>query len=141
MLHMSRAIYDKAVELGKLMAESDTFIALKAAEEAGEKDQELSKCISTYLEKRQQIEEETMKEDKDFDLIAALTREIDEINQQMNALPAYEKLQQARKEYNMLMSGINDVLFATLYPDNTCSCSGNCASCGGCSHPQQAEGE
>ena len=141
MFHMSRAVYDKVVELGKQIAESDIFISLKAAEEAGEKDPALSKCISTYLEKRQQLEEETMKDDKDFDLIAALSREIDEINQQMNALPAYETLQQARKDYNMLMSGINDVLFATLYPDNTCSCSGNCAACGGCSHPKETEEE
>lgn len=136
MFHMSRAIYDKAVELGKLMAESDTFINLKAAEEAGQNDPELSKCISVYLEKRQQMEEETMKENKDFDLIAALAREIDEESQHMNAIPAYERIQQARKEYNMLMSGINDVLYATLYPDNICSCSGDCATCGGCGHSQ-----
>lgn len=134
MFHMSRAIYDKAVELGKLLAESDTFIALKAAEEAGEKDPELSKCISVYLEKRQQMEAETMKDDKDFDLIAALAREIDEESQRMSAIPAYEKIQQARHEYNMLMSGINDVLSATMYPDNICSCSGDCATCGGCSY-------
>lgn len=136
MFHMSRAIYDKAVELGKLMAQSDTFIALKNAEEAGQNDPELSQCISSYLEKRQQMEEETMKDEKDFDLIAALAREIDEESQRMNALPAYEKIQQARNEYNMLMSGINDVLYATLYPDASCACSGDCASCGGCSHPQ-----
>lgn len=136
MFHMSRAIYEKAVELGKLMAESDTFVALKAAEEAGQNDPELSKCISSYLEKRQQMENETMKEDKDFDLIAALAREIDEESQRMNAIPAYAKIQQARSEYNQLMSGINDVLYATLYPDTSCACSGDCASCGGCSHSQ-----
>lgn len=137
MFHMSRAIYDKAVELGKLLAESDVFTALKAAEDAGQNDPELSKCISTYLEKRQKMEEETMKEDKDFDLIAALAREIDEESQRMNAIPAYEKIQQARHEYNMLMSGINDVLSATMYPDTNCSCSGNCATCGGCGQSQQ----
>ncbi len=141
MFHMSRAIYDKAVELGKLLAESEEFTALKACEDAGQNDPELSKCISAYLEKRQQLEAETLKDDKDFDLIAALTREIDEESQKMNAIPAYEKLQQARNDYNMLMSGINDVLYATMYPDNLCSCSGNCATCGGCSHPKEAEEE
>ena len=142
MFHMSRAIYDKAVELGKLLAESDTFLALKAAEDAGQNDPELSVCISAYLEKRQRLEEETMKDDKDFDLIAALAREIDEESQHMNKMPAYEKIQKAREEYNMLMSGINDVLSAVMYPDNTCSCSGNCATCGGCSgHTQEVTEE
>ena len=141
MFHMTRAIYDKAVELGKLMAESETFINLKAAEEAGQNDPELSNCISTYLEKRQKMEEETMKDDKDFDLIAALAREIDEESQRMKSIPAYEKLQKAREEYNMLMSGINDVLYATLYHDTSCSCSGNCATCGGCSHSQETTEE
>ena len=89
----------------------------------------------------QKMEEETMKDDKDFDLIAALAREIDEESQRMKSIPAYEKLQKAREEYNMLMSGINDVLYATLYPDTSCSCSGNCATCGGCSHPQETTEE
>ena len=141
MFHMTRAIYDKAVELGKLMAESETFLNLKAAEEAGERDPELSACISVYLEKRQQLEAETMKDEKNFDLIAALAREIDEESQRMNSLPAYQKLQKAREEYNMLMSGINDVLSATLYPDTSCSCSGNCATCGGCSHQKEGSEE
>jgi len=141
MFHMSRAIYDKAVELGRLMAESETFLALKAAEEAGQNDPELSQCISIYLEKRQKLESETMKDDKDFDLIAALAREVDEESQRMNSLPAYEKIQQARSEYNMLMSGINDVLYATLYPDASCSCSGNCATCGGCGQSQNTTQE
>lgn len=140
MFHMSRAIYDKAVELGKLLSESEEFITLKAAEDEGQNDPDLSKCVSSYLEKRQQLEAETLKEEKDFDLISALTREIDEESQRMNALPAHQKLQQARNNYNMLMSGINDVLYATMYPDTSCSCSGNCSTCGGCGgHAQQPE--
>lgn len=141
MFHMSRAIYDKAVELGKLLAESEEFTTLKACEDAGQNDPELSSCVSHYLEMRQKLEAETLKEDKDFDLIAALTREIDEESQKMNSLPAYERLQQARNDYNMLMSGINDVLYATMYPDTSCSCSGNCATCGGCSHSQETAEE
>lgn len=136
MFHMPRAIYDKAAELGHLLAESDIFLAMKNAEDEGQNDPELSRCISTYLEKRERMEEETMKDEKDFDLIAALAREIDEENQLMKTIPAYQKIQAAKEEYNMLMSGINDILYAMLYPDVSCSCSGNCATCGGCSSPK-----
>ncbi|MBR5231895.1 MAG: YlbF family regulator [Clostridia bacterium] len=136
MFHMPRTIYDKAAELGRLMAESEIFLTLKKAEEEGQNDPELSKCISAYLEKRERMEEETMKDEKDFDLIAALAREIDEENQLMKTIPAYQRIQEAKAEYNNLMSGINDILYAMLYPDVSCSCSGNCATCGGCSSPK-----
>ena len=141
MFHMPRAIYDKAAELGRLMAESEVFLTLKKAEEDGQNDPALSACISTYLEKRERMEEETMKDEKDFDLIAALAREIDEESQLMKTIPAYQKIQEAKAEYNNLMSGINDILSAMLYPDVSCSCSGNCAACGGCSSPKDTAEE
>lgn len=141
MFHMSKVIYDKAAELGKLVAESEQFKNLQMLEEAGEKDPELSACVAAYLEKRQKLEDETLKDEKDFDVIAALTREIEEESQHMNQIPAYKNLQQARKDYNAMMSAINEVMYFVMYPDANggCSCSGNCSTCSGCSTPKTQE--
>lgn len=138
MFHMTKTIYDKTIELGKLLAESEEFLTLKKLEDEGEKDPELSACVANYIEKRQQLEQETLKDDKDFDLISALTREIDEEYQRMRTIPVYAALQKARNDYNALMAAINEVLQAALYPEST-GCSGDCASCGGCSGHHNAE--
>jgi len=141
MFHMTKAIYEKATELGKLLAESEEFKKLQMLEETGDKDPELSACVAAYLEKRQQLEEETLKDEKDFDLIAALTREIEEESQRMCNIPAYKELNQARNDYNAMMSAINEVLYFVMYPDAAggCSCSGNCSTCSGCSSQKTQE--
>ena len=89
-------VYEKVEELAKLLAQSSEYTELQAAEDAGEKDPELSACVAAFIEKRQQLENETMKDEKDFDLIGELTREIDEENDKMKTLPAYKRLMSVR---------------------------------------------
>lgn len=133
MFHMSRDTYDKIEALAKSLRDSDEYKALKEAEDAGENDKELSACVAAFIEKRQKLEDETLKDEKDFDLIGALTREIDEENERMMAMSAYKRILEARKGFNSMMAAVNDVMQAIMFPDVQCSCSGDCASCGGCS--------
>lgn len=132
MFHMSREIYDKIEELAQLLMQSDEYKAMKEAEKESEADPALAACMASYHAKRAQLEEEADKEEKDFDLLAALTQEVDEITGQMYALPAYHARQQARIPFNRLMQGVVDVLQSVVEPDVQCSCRGDCASCGGC---------
>ena len=132
MFHMSREIYDKIAELGQLVTQSNEYQAMKQAEKTGEADPALSACVAQYMGKRTLLEKETAKDDKDFDAIGELTRELDDISTRMYQLPAYAEMQQARKQFNALMQGIVEVLQNVVEPDVQCSCSGNCESCGGC---------
>ena len=130
--HMSRAIYDKIEELGQLIAETEEFKAMKQAEAEGQKDARLTACVAAYADKQRLIEEEIGKDPKDFDRIGALTMEIDEINTEMNALPAYQAMRKAREEYESLLSGVSDVLRNVIDPEVRCACKGNCEECPGC---------
>ena len=132
MFHMSREIYDKIEELAHLLTQSEEFQAMKRAEKESEADPALAACMTSYNAKRAQLEDEADKEEKDFDAISELTRELDEISAQMYALPAYHARQQARIPFNQLMQGVVEVLQNVVEPDVQCSCRGNCASCGGC---------
>ena len=124
-------VYEKVEELAKLLAQSSEYTELQAAEDAGEKDPELSACVAAFIEKRQQLENETMKDEKDFDLIGALTREIDEENDKMKTLPAYKRILDARSDFNAMMAAVNEVLQAVMFPDaDTAACGGDC-DCGG----------
>lgn len=126
-------VYEKVEELAKLLAQSSEYTELQAAEDAGEKDPELSACVAAFIEKRQQLENETMKDEKDFDLIGALTREIDEENDKMKTLPAYKRILDARSDFNAMMAAVNEVLQAVMFPDaDTATCGGDCSRCQGC---------
>ena len=126
-------VYEKVEELAKLLAQSSEYTELQAAEAAGEKDPELSACVAAFIEKRQQLENETMKDEKDFDLIGALTREIDEENDKMKTLPAYKRILDARSDFNAMMAAVNEVLQAVMFPDaDTAACGGDCSRCQGC---------
>ena len=132
MFHMSREMYDAVEALGRLIASSDEYKAMKAAEAAGESDAALSACVAQFIAKRQALEAETRRDDKDFDKIGALTHELDDISGQMHALPAYQAMQQARSDFDALMQGVNEALQGIINPDVQCSCSGNCDGCAGC---------
>ncbi len=132
MFHMSREIYDRIAELGKLISESEPFLAMKQAEADGQKDPRLAAYVAEYASKQRLLEDEISKDEKDFDRIGALTMEIDTISGKMNALPAYQAMRKARDEYESLLQGVDDVLRSVIDPDIRCACSGDCASCGGC---------
>lgn len=135
MFKLHYTVYEKAEELAKLLSQSNEYTELRAAEDAGEKDPELSACVAAFIEKRQKLENETMKDQKDFDLIGSLTREIDEENEKMRQLPAYKRIMDARGEFNTMMTAVNEVLQAVMFPDaETAACSGDCSRCAGCSH-------
>ena len=131
MFHMTQEIYFKARELSQLLSESAEFKAMRQAEDDGEKDPALSACVAAYLEKRQQLEKETAKDEKDFNQIGALTRELDEIDQQMQKIPAYQTLQKARGDFSAMMQAISDILQSVMYPENN-GCTGDCSNCSGC---------
>ena len=133
MFHMSRDTYDRIQALAEALRDSEEFKELNAAEGAGEKDGELVASVAAFTEKRQKLENETLRDEKDFDLIGALTRELDEESEHMRTLPAYQRIIAARQSFNGMMTAVNEVLQAILFPDVQCSCSGNCSSCSGCS--------
>ena len=59
----------KSRELAKLLAESERlYRSMQAARGRGvQRIQSLPRCMAAFIEKRQQLENETMKDEKDFD--------------------------------------------------------------------------
>ena len=116
-------VYEKVEELAKLLAQSSESAELQAAEDAGEKDPELSACVAAFIEKRQQLENETMKDEKDFDLIGALTREIDEEGDEDESAARLQAHSRSRAAIlNAMMAAVNEVLQAVSVTRRRCGC-------------------
>ena len=130
---MSQQVIDKAKELAAIIAQSPEYIAMRATEDAAGQDETLKEMFRQYDSIHRDIEEATLKNDPDFDKIGSLTRDLDEVQQQIKAQPLYQALQQARKGFSDMMGQVNAELSSVLNPGGSQGgCSGNCSACSGC---------
>ena len=130
---MSQPVIDKAKELANIIAQSPEYIAMRATEDAAGQDEALKEMFRQYDSIHRDIEEATLKNEPDFDRIGALTRDLDDVQQQIKAQPLYQALQQARKGFSDMMGQVNQELSSVLNPGGSSGgCSGNCSACGGC---------
>ena len=131
---MSQAVIEKAKELAGVIAQSPEYITMRATEDAAGQDEALQELFKKYDGIHRDIEEITLKKAPDFDQMDALARELEEIQQQIKAMPMYQALQAARKQFSDMMGQVNGELSAVLNPGGNTGggCSGNCAACSGC---------
>lgn len=132
MFHMSREIYDKALELAELIRQSKVYNDYKEAESAGRNDTVLAACEQAYAQLCRTIECETEKDVHNAELLTALSHDMDETIAQIQALPVFQAREKARNELNALLQGVNELIRGSVVPDVPCSCSGSCAGCSGC---------
>ena len=130
---MSQQVTDKAKELANIIAQSPEYITMRATEDAAGQDETLQELFKQYDSIHREIEDATLKNEPDFDRIGSLTRDLDDVQQQIKAQPLYQALQQARKGFSDMMGQVNAELSSVLNPGGGSSgCSGNCSACSGC---------
>ena len=130
---MSQQVIDKAKELANIIAQSPEYITMRATDDAAGQDEGLQELFKQYDSIHRDIEDATLKNEPDFDKIGSLTRDLDDVQQQIKAQPLYQALQQARKGFSDMMGNVNSELSAVLNPGGSQGgCSGNCSACGGC---------
>lgn len=131
---MTEKVLIKARELAAAIAESTEFIAMRVAEQTVENDEAATLLFARYAEKKQELENVTCQEDPNFEKMGELTRELDAIKEELQALPSAESAQVARNYFAKMMQAVNEELQKVLNPESS-SCSGNCSSCGAsCGH-------
>ena len=131
---MTEKVLEKARELAAAIAESTEFIALRVAETTVENDEAATQLFARYAEKKAELEAVTCQEDPNFEKMGALTKELNDIRDELQALPSAESAQVARKYFTLMMNAVNEELQKVLNPESS-GCSGNCSSCGSsCGH-------
>ena len=130
---MSQAVILKAKELAGVIAQSPEYISMRATEDAAKQDEQLQELFARYDGLHRDIEEITLQKEPDFDQMDALTRELEDILEQIKARPMYQALQSARQQFSGMMAQVNAELSSVLNPNGAQGgCSGNCAGCAGC---------
>ena len=131
---MNQAVIERAQALAAEIAHSPEYISMRAAEEAAAQDEEIVAAYARYNEAHQRIEDISIQETPDFDQMGALTREMEEIQEEIKNFPLAKAMRQARNAFTAMMQQVNSELSKVLSPGSA-GCSGDCSGCGGhCRH-------
>lgn len=125
-------------ELGKAIQQDDRYIAYSLAKQVNDADSELQTDIAAFDGLRNDMREAMSGENPDFDRINAIDKETKALYQKIMDNPNMMVFTKAQTELENLITNINQIisLCANGEDPDICepspSCSGNCATCGGC---------
>ncbi|MGN1369865.1 MAG: YlbF family regulator [Aristaeellaceae bacterium] len=132
-----RDVMMKAQSLAEAILASDIYKTMHDLEDQVTRDEAATAAISTYMEKRGNVELLLRAPDFDAEKVAAAGQELEEAEKAMDACPMVKDMREAQQRFQEMMDNVNRILRLVItgeVEDGSGGCSGNCASCGGCGH-------
>ena len=131
-------IIEQVRELGRSLQADESYIKMKEAEKAADADTELQELIKEFNLKRLSINTENAKAQKDPERIQKLNIEMQKVYSDIMSNENMVAYNEAKQKFDTLSVRVNTILqncIAGEDPDTTdfdASCTGSCATCGGC---------
>ena len=132
-------IIEKARELGKLIQQEESYIALQKAQADADADMELQNLIGDFNMKRMSINNEASKKDKDSDKLALLNSQMREDYSKIMSNKNMIAYNDAKDAFDVVANRVLAIVQQSAEgadPETAdysqSSCSGSCESCGGC---------
>ena len=132
-------IIEKARELGKLIQQEESYIALQKAQADADADMDLQNLIGDFNMKRMSINNEASKKDKDSDKLALLNSQTREDYSKIMSNKNMIAYNEAKDAFDMVANRVLAIVQQSAEgadPEtadySTSSCSGSCSTCGGC---------
>ena len=133
-------IIELARELGKKLQKEDAYLKYQLAKQAADEDKELQKMIDEFGLKREEISEETSKSESEQDpeKIQNLNREMRKVYARIMTNERMINYNDTKDEFDAIMQRITTIIQKSSEgedpetADYSASCSGSCATCGGC---------
>lgn len=132
-------IIEKARELGKLIQQEESYIALQKAQAGADADMDLQNLIGDFNMKRMSINNEASKKDKDSDKLALLNSQMREDYSKIMSNKNMIAYNEAKDAFDMVANRVLAIVQQSAEgadPEtadySTSSCSGSCSTCGGC---------
>lgn len=131
-------LIEKTRELGKLLQDEESYKSMKEAEKKADADTELQELIKEFNLKRLSINVETQKAEKDGEKIAQLNKEMQKVYADIMANENMKAYNESKQLFDQVSGRVMTILqncIAGEDPETTdfdSSCTGSCATCGGC---------
>lgn len=132
-------IIEKARELGKLIQQEESYIALQKAQADADADMDLQNLIGDFNMKRMSINNEASKKDKDSDKLALLNSQMREDYSKIMSNKNMIAYNEAKDAFDMVANRVLAIVQQSAEGADhetadysTSSCSGSCSTCVGC---------
>jgi len=127
-------VTEKAMELGKALAESDEYKVYQDAKEAFENDFEAVQLLAAYTGKESEITKSMTEEQADAERIKELSDQLEILRKKAVENNLISELTKAQIGFESVMRMVNDIITMYINPEAAegSGCSGNCSSCAGC---------
>jgi len=126
-------------EVGKKLQKEDIYLKFQLAKQAADEDAELQKMINEFGLKREEISEETSKNEseQDSEKIQKLNREMRKVYAKIMTNERMINYNDTKDEFDILMKRITTIIQESSEGENPetadyIPCTGNCSACGGC---------
>ncbi|MBP3645222.1 MAG: YlbF family regulator [Clostridia bacterium] len=127
-------VIECARALGEAIVESEEYKAMQLTESAAMSDPAVTAAMSRFLELKELLGQEMRQPDQDAEKIAKYGAEMDDVQRELNAMPAVDAMTTSRQNFSEMMNQVNRVLEFIIAGEvqQSGGCSGNCSSCSGC---------
>lgn len=127
-------VFAKTRELGQALLECEAYQRVKEAEDRAMQNRDAAETMGRFLEKRRELQELMQTENPDPGALKRLSDEMDALQERLQLIDDIIALNDARNEFNGLISQINQVLqfIVTGNMQGESGCTGSCETCPGC---------
>lgn len=132
-------IIEKARELGRLIQKEDSYKKLQDAQKNADADMELQRLIGEFNLKRMSINNEASKRERDQEKLSKLNTEMREAYSQIMSNENMIAYNDAKAAFDVVANRVLAIVQQSAEgadPETAdysqSSCSGSCATCGGC---------
>ena len=133
-------VMQKTQELAEAILESELYQNMKRTESETRRDEVAASLLDDMICKRQRVEDILSSSDMDPEELKTASFEMNNAEKAMNANPQIQKLKEARKEFQVMMDNVNQLLRLVITGESDVngrfrhggSCGGNCEGCSGC---------
>ncbi len=132
-----KKVLEQAEQLAGSILDSEEFIRMRIAEQAVTKDEEATRLIADFIEKRQRVENLLSSNNLDKGELSSASDDMDASQKKMNDYPMIKAMQTARADFTNMMNQVNTLIRFVVTGETEqpqSGCSGSCDGCSGCSH-------
>ena len=133
-------LVEMAIDLGCQLQEDSRYLALRAAQQAADEDEQLQKLIGEFNLKRMAInaEEQKAEEEQDAEKLRTLNTALRSVYADIMQNEHMVAYNEAKEPFDALVQKINTAIALAAQGQDPAvaaeesGCTGNCGSCGGC---------
>lgn len=125
-------ILQKAKELGMMIADSEQFAKVKAAEEAQLADPEATELMMEYSNKQDELSKRASAPNVTKEDFEAIKKEAQEAFEKICTNKNIKDYLEANRAFSSMIEQVNTIIGYFVKGGEASGCGGNCSSCSGC---------